>query len=273
MRTHPPNLLLRVPALVVALLCTSFDYANMSDGLGASALRATAGRYDNLFTPAQYSFAIWGLIHLAFIGYASLALLPSQSRIALHDRVAPPFIAANLLTSAWPFAFAWDQPTLALGIVVLMLVAGIAMYRRVIAALTVGPQHRLWLVPFSLFLAWVSVATVASATVALVAHGAFPKVVPWGLLMLAFVVGLGVLMAARFRDYVFPAVVAWGCLALAVRGSSSSELFGAAAMMGFAASVVASAAVLIVRAEQMFGLGVPIQTWAEARFAPAPARA
>jgi benzodiazapine receptor len=257
MRTHPPNLPLRVLALVVVVATAVFNFGYGGDG--DPSVRSISERYDNLFSPASYAFAIWGLIHLAFIAYAAIALLPGQSRIALHDRMAPPLIAANLLTSVWIVVFTHDRPVLSMAVMLLTLAAGIAMYRRVVAALRVGPQVRAWVVPFSLFLGWISVATIGNAAIALVAQGAEPKSLPWAIAMLAAAVMLGLFMALRFRDAVFPAVVGWASLALAVRGASSSHEFADAAIVGALVSFCASAAIVVLRAEQTFALGVPIR--------------
>lgn len=267
MRSHPPNILLRVLALSSVLANVAFNYGYMQLGIGTD-IRAISERYENLFTPAPYAFLIWAVIHAALILYAVIALLPSSSHIALHDRIAPPFIAANVLMSAWVVAFARDLPTVALGITVGILFAAILMYRRVTAALTVGPQRRSWLAPFSLFLAWISVATIASVTMVLVANGAYPKDVPFAILMVGAAVGLGLVMAVRFRDVVFPAVIGWASLALALRGHVISPIFGAAAIAGSFVSFVASAVLVLLRVEQTFGLGVPIHAAPRLEVAP-----
>jgi translocator protein len=258
MRTHPPNLALRVVALVAVMANVVVNYAYPSEGLGVTHIRAISERYSNLFSPAPSAFAIWGVIHLAFLVYAVLTLMPSQSRVAVHDRIAPPLIAANVLMSAWVVAFSENRPTLALAMLGGTLIAAILMYRRITAALTVGPQRRSWLFPFSLFLAWISVAVVANVSTAMVAHGASPKSLPLAFLMLAFVVALGLVMAVRFRDVVFPAVIAWGTIALAIRGVSSSPAFAAAAATGAFLNIFATLALLALRLEQVLGLGVPI---------------
>ncbi len=259
MRSSPPKVLRRVLALLAVLANAVFSYGYTRLGGGAEKVAVISERYDNLFSPASYAFAIWGVIHLALITYAVITLMPSQSHIALHDRIATPLIAASALMMGWVAAFTNDRPIVSLVIVVAVLICAIAMYRRVTAALTVGPQRRSWLFPFSLLLAWISVATIANATIALVALGAYPKSVPLATLMLAAAVVLGLLMAARFRDVVFPLVIAWASLALALRGASSSTVFATAALIGALVSLAASIVLVLLRMEQTFGFGVPIR--------------
>ncbi len=256
MPAHKPNLALRVMTLVVVFLNVAFQGLYVQLGIGDADVRVMSERYDNLFAPASYAFAIWGLIHLAFVVYAALGLSPASHRVSLHERIAPSLIAANVLESAWIIAFTHDQPGVALAIMVATLLLAIAMYRRATFA-DDGPRHGAWLVPFSVFLAWISVATISNVTIALVAHGVEPKSVAWATTMIGAVVALGLFMAVRFGDGVFPAVVAWAALALAVRAGSSSETFSDAALAGALVCLLATAAVVVLRVGSKLGLGLP----------------
>src|SRR5690606_22402459 len=54
------------------------------------------GRYDNLFRPAGYAFEIWEPIYFCWIIYAIYQLLPAQRFDKEYNKMALPFIIANL---------------------------------------------------------------------------------------------------------------------------------------------------------------------------------
>ncbi len=74
---------------------------------GKSQLQLSA-QYDNLFTPAGFTFSVWGIIYFflaGFVVYAANALLrqqhPAKDTVAA---ISPLFIGACLCNAAWIFA-------------------------------------------------------------------------------------------------------------------------------------------------------------------------
>ena len=242
-------MLLRAGALVAVLANVVFNAVHVELGVGRDAAAITR-MHDNLFVPASYAFGIWGVIYLSFVAYMVFTLTPGQRDVLVHDRVAPPLIAANLLMSLWVAAFAYDMTTTSVFIMIAILGFGITAYSRAFDAARAG-YPRLWLAPFSLFLGWLSVATIANVALALVATGATHGYsVGWAIVMLAVAVGLSMMMALRFQDALFSGAVAWGSLALAVSAYGVSLSFTIAA--AFAAALLS---VLSVRVWAMRRLG------------------
>jgi len=223
-------------------------------GLGQS-LPAITARYPNVFTPAGWAFSIWGVIYAAFLAYAIVGLLPSMRKQPLFDRTAMPLTFANLLASAWIIAFKSEVLVLSQGIIVAMLVLAGLMFNEAQRARREG-RVSLWAtVPFSLFLAWLSVATVAQTTISLVAAGwqGAPLSEPtWAAILSLIVMLLGLVIALRHRDFVLPLVFGWALIALwDVNQDVQRVEAGWSANVSLAAAIVSLTLALVVAAQHL----------------------
>jgi len=86
-------------------------------------VRNISDLYPNLFTPAGFTFAIWGLIYLLlgiFVGYQVVNLLnPNTKKMPLTAAIGLLFFASSILNAAWIFAWHHLQISLSLFIHVL----------------------------------------------------------------------------------------------------------------------------------------------------------
>lgn len=204
---------LRWTALVAFLMTLALNAALDFFLPGLPAVEEVAGRYENLFTPADWAFSLGGLVYLTLLAYAVYSLSASQRRVAAHDRLAHPFTAFSLLAMGWLALFRTGHIGVALVLTVLMLGTGIAMFRH---ALRLYPRVAAF--PFSLLLGWLSLATVSSAftwVVSLGWRGAPPGEPFCAVASVALVGALGMWINYRFASLVFPLVLALGIFALA----------------------------------------------------------
>jgi translocator protein len=63
---------------------------------------------DPQFTPAGYTFGIWGVITFLAVCYGVYQLLPNRKNAALHQQLAPKLIALYLLFAFWILAYTQD---------------------------------------------------------------------------------------------------------------------------------------------------------------------
>ncbi|MGB3615300.1 MAG: hypothetical protein WBA10_16015 [Elainellaceae cyanobacterium] len=149
--------------------------------------------------------------------------------------------AACLAQSLWVFLFLTGQFVASLAAMAAILVALILLYKslhsegRISAAETWRAQR-----PISLYLGWISVATILNVAIALESVGwggwGVPPVV-WTVLMIAVAATLGALVLWQQADWIYPGVVVWALVAIAVRHSDR---------LGLAGTAVGSAAALIL---------------------------
>ncbi|MDX1417437.1 MAG: hypothetical protein R3293_24750 [Candidatus Promineifilaceae bacterium] len=198
--------------------------------------------FDVFFVPAGYVFSIWGLIYLGLIAYAIYQLLPAQKENSNLMRISSPFIVSSLANIAWIFLWHYEMFALSVLVMTILLVSLILIYLRLdIGRMQVSTGMR-WLVhlPFSIYLGWITVATIANVT-ALLAHwnwsgwGLSPEM--WTVIMLTIAAIVGGLVSFTRGDIAYAAVLVWAFIGIAVKQSDSSTV-SAAAWMATAATII-----------------------------------
>ena len=236
-----------VAAVAVAGTTVLAYYANVHPFNGETMGQVSA-KYATLLTPAPFAFSIWGLIFLALAGYAVWQLLPTHHAQTLPDAVAKPLALASVGTGAWVVLFAYEMILPSLGVMLLILGCLITAYGRVRRRLFAGTAPALAGLPFSLFLGWISVATVLNVTIGLKQLGWLPAEgvsVTLTLGLILVITALALLMSRAFRDLVFPLVLAWALVGVWVARLSTVPELGWAALAG--ATVAAIGGVVLSR--------------------------
>lgn len=204
-----------------------------------------AARYPSLFTPAGFTFSIWGVIYLVLLAFVIYQALPSQRQNALIARLSVPFKINCVSNALWLVAWHYDQVALALLIMLVILATLVIIYRELITQITQATflQHLLLYLPFSLYTSWISVATIANASILQYARGwdaLFMSPVSWALLKLALAGAIAATVVVRTGDIVFVLVVAWACYGIAVAQSPTPAVAGAATMLSIIALLLAA---------------------------------
>lgn len=249
----------RLRALALLALASNVAFNAVYDrvGLPLSSVRAVSDRYETLFTPASYAFAIWGVLYAALAAWCVVALVPGQRAARVHDRIAPPFIAFQILASVWIATFASGHPVASTAIVLVMVGLGAIMVRRAAEGTTEVRHGNLLLLPFTALLGWLSVAAIASVSQTGVALGLSPKLLAPAIVMLIVALLLGLAMAVRFADAAYLAVVCWASIALAVAQRGETDVFADLAIVVATASGVAVVALLMLHAYRALAPGAP----------------
>ncbi|MXV14575.1 hypothetical protein [Hufsiella ginkgonis] len=208
--TRSQSTLLRQAVLVVILLNVAFNY--IYDKLpGAVSIAEVSRSYHDLFTPAGYVFAIWGIIYLSFIIYGIVQLRRANREVAYFDSLGVPLLLVNVLGSAWIVVFTQGCMALSVVIIVATLLLGLRQFLLANASVN-GGASRWLLVPFSLFFGWISVAVIANITVLLVSVGwsGFGLAAStWVTALIAVAAVLGGVIGANFKNFIYPAVISW----------------------------------------------------------------
>jgi benzodiazapine receptor len=203
-------------------------------------------RFPVLFTPAGYVFSIWGIIYLGLLAFGVYQLLPGQRSNPRLERIGYWFALSCLFNSAWIFFWHFNYFALTLVIMLGLLGSLLIIYLRLNIGFGSVSTTDKWLVnlPFSIYLGWISVATIANFSVVLynsgwTSGGLFPIV--WTLVLLAVGTVLGSAMIIRRREVAFPLVLVWAFVGIWQKQSSTNLAVGAAA-------VTAAALLLVVLA-------------------------
>ncbi|NEQ34239.1 MAG: tryptophan-rich sensory protein [Leptolyngbya sp. SIO4C5] len=182
-----------------------------------------------LITPASYAFAIWGVIYIGLIAYGLYQLRPAQRRAADIQRVNVRLIVACVAQIIWVYLFTLQLFSLSVLAMLAILFALIGAYLQINPLQEAVSRQRKWFaqVPLSIYLGWISVATivnVASALYSLGWQGWGLSAVGWTVLMLIVGGLLAALVALQRRDVAFTLVYVWAFGAIAMRHLTTPSL-------------------------------------------------
>jgi hypothetical protein len=127
-------------------------------------------KYGNLFTPAGYVFAIWGVIYVLLAAFTYYQYKADEEFL---QKIGWYFVLSCLFNSVW--IFLWHYEYIALSVLAMagLLLSLIMIYTRLDIGITQVPRDRLYMVntTFSVYLGWITVAPIANVAALLVSLG------------------------------------------------------------------------------------------------------
>lgn len=210
---------------IVLLLLIFWNYYSNTGAVGGNTVASVSQKYSNLFVPAGYAFAIWGLIYLGLLGLAGYMLYAAFSKqhsaVFVHQ-TAPWLILAHFSNATWLWFWLQERTGWAL-----LFIVGIQFFLLLVLFLIEGrPSQRtgrfelLVRQPLLLYAGWIAVATIANTASHLTAIGWEAPVfseLQWTVLALALATLLNLLML-RLRHWIaFAGVGIWSLSAIAFR--------------------------------------------------------
>ncbi|MDI6697422.1 MAG: hypothetical protein QME85_00600 [Candidatus Saccharicenans sp.] len=174
-------------------------------------------KYPNLFVPAGFTFSIWGVIYLLltfFIFFSLKQAITGREVFPAFRTIGPFFFLTCLANAGWIFAWHYEQLILSLLIMLTLLVLLIIIYQR----LSRRPYEEIRrdrfpaCLPFSIYLAWISVATVANATAVLVGYnwnGFGLSQQFWTVAVLTVITALTLIFVVKKKDLLFGLTALW----------------------------------------------------------------
>lgn len=203
--------------------------------IGGKSTGEVSDQYPTLFTPAGFTFGIWGLIYIALLAYVVYQVLPANREKKLIDRINRHFLVNCIANILWIFAWHYELITLSLILMAVILGSLIGIYRHIKPGKLQGFREKLFIrFPFSLYFGWITVATLANISVEQAVIGMdnwmMTKTV-WVFIELALAGAVGTVMIIRYKDFVFAGVVAWAAYGITENQADTPEVAGAAAVI------------------------------------------
>jgi hypothetical protein len=186
-------------------------------------------RFKVYFVPAGYVFSIWGLIYLGLIVYAIYQALPSQRQNPRLRASGWWVVLGGIANSAWIFLWHYEQFPLTIIAMLVLLISLIIVYLRLGIGISEAPlAERLTVrIPFSIYLGWITVATVANATSLLDYlkwDGFGISAIAWMGIMLAAFLVITALMNFTRRDVPYTLVILWALAGIAIKFATTSPV-------------------------------------------------
>jgi hypothetical protein len=235
-----------VVAVIGTLIVNGLANALPLNGLTTGEI---SDRFEVYFVPAGYVFSIWGLIYLALIGFAIYQALPAQRENPRLQSVGYLFAFSCAANVAWLFLWHYEQFLWSVMAMVALLLSLILIYLRLgIGRIEVSTAER-WLVqvPFSVYLGWVTVATIANVTSVLdyVSWGGWgiaPQM--WAVIMLVVGAGIATAVGLTRGDVAYMLVIVWAFVGIAVKHAATPTVAIAAWVMTGLVALAIGASVL-----------------------------
>ena len=194
--------------------------------LGGNTTGDLSGLYPNLFVPAGLTFSIWGVIYLAlaaFIVYQARDLFSKQKiKMPYIQAIGGYFLLSCLANTGWLFAWHYRQVLLSLVVMLVLLFALIMIYLNLdIGNKSVDSPVRYYVhLPFSLYLGWITVATIANISAVLVHYqwnGWGLSEVFWTVLVILAGTVIALLNIIQRGDIAYSVVILWAYLGIIIK--------------------------------------------------------
>ena len=201
-----------------------WNYATNVIGINDNTVGSLSAEYDNLFTPASYAFAIWGLIFISLLSFCVYQLYCVFSEEMEDDfvlRIGAWYSIANLANAAWLWFWLNEITWLTIPIMLVMLLSLIQIINRLNmnrVDATTSIKTFVW-IPIGLYAGWIAVATVAnvSAYLAKINFDFLFSETIWTIIMLVIALMINLIVLKQRKLYVFAGVGVWAFTAISVR--------------------------------------------------------
>ncbi|MGD0878161.1 MAG: tryptophan-rich sensory protein [Anaerolineales bacterium] len=174
------------------------------------------------FVPAGYVFSIWGIIYIGLIAYAVYQAFPSQRENPRLQATGWWVALGGLANCAWIFLWQYEIFIWTVAAMLILLASLIVVYLRLGIGRTKASTGETWAVriPFSIYLGWITVATVADISDVLwfVKWNQFGiSAAAWLVVILGAVLIIAALMNFLRRDVAYALVILWALAGITVK--------------------------------------------------------
>jgi benzodiazapine receptor len=232
-------------AYIVVVIVNSLAGALGINGLQTGAI---SNKYATLIAPAGYVFSIWFVIYLLLLGYVVYQFSDKRRESRFHDKIGYIFIVSCIINICWLLLWHYEMITASVILMLGLLLSLITIYTRLgVGVENVQRSEMLFVhLPFSVYLGWITVATIADIASALVSLGQTELVlgaVNWTILMIVVAVLITGIMLWKRKDVAYAAVLIWALVGIYVK---QSNLVTVAYTAIIGAAVIALDAVLTI---------------------------
>ncbi len=218
--------------------------------LGGVTSAEVSDMYPTLVTPAGFTFSIWGAIYTLLLLFTVYQLLPRNRDKPFLSQIGLLFALSGACNVSWLFLWHYDLITYSLVLMLALLASLILVYRRLdIGRAAVSLKERVFVhLPFSVYLGWISIATIANVSVALTAVRWDGWGIPdatWAVVIICVALVLTLALLATRKDVAFSLVVVWALVGIISKQSDFQNIV-LAAEVAIAVILVAVCAVAVI---------------------------
>lgn len=181
-------------------------------------------KYDSLFAPAGYAFAIWGIIFLLLIAFVAFqwATINNGKYKKYVQQTGIWLTLSNIANMLWVYCWLNEMLGLSVVVIVCLLISLCVLTIKLRLELDDEPIKVILLVwwPIVIYLGWIMVATIACIAAWLVSNGFYggeagPKVYTIAMLIISTFIYLYLVKTRNLREAAVVGI--WAFVAIAVR--------------------------------------------------------
>lgn len=208
--------------LVALAVHISLSYATQFKLVNTKDVGEISNQYASLFTPAGFTFAIWGLIYVLLIAFCIYHILMAFTKNVLYPAnrhvqvIGPWFIVNNLGAAAWLLVWTDNQIAASAALILLQLITLIVIHLRLgIHDVKESAGSKIFTqLPLSIYLGWITIATIANISIYLFSiqwdgFGLGYSAVTWTRIMIAVAVVITMLVVLLRNNVAYGLVVIW----------------------------------------------------------------
>jgi benzodiazapine receptor len=201
--------------------------------IGGQTTGAVSAKYESLFTPAGFTFGIWGLIYLALLAFVVYQARAAKRENAALARIHKMFKLNCVANALWIVAWHYDQLVISLLLMLVILVSLMRIYHTLgIANGPASTGRKIFVhLPFSLYTGWITVATIANISAVQASFGWNDlglEAIEWTLLKLSVAGAITATVILRRGDIAFGLVAVWACSGIVVNQAATPVVSGTA---------------------------------------------
>ncbi|HCW06280.1 MAG TPA: hypothetical protein DGG95_02825 [Cytophagales bacterium] len=196
--------------------------------------------YPSLFTPAGFTFSIWGAIYLL------LAIFVVAQSVIKHESyfksLTTWFVLSCLINSSWILAWHFLFPAVSVFLMLSLLFCLVTIFLILRKQSFSRGHYFLIRLPFTVYLSWICVATIANIAAWLVHldwNGQMLSPAAWTVVMLAVACVLSMWIVLRYRELAFSLVTLWSLFGIYSKSIENGlSVIANSALLGMAALAV-----------------------------------
>ncbi len=230
MHTNKKNLFIKIlVAISFVLMIVINGLANILPINGVQTGQVSDS-YTNLFAPAGLTFSIWGIIYFLLALYTLYQFgvfqkNKDQNKEELFKKVGIYFIITSIANVLWIFSWHYDF----IGISAIFIIVILFFLIKIVSLLAkenFSFRDRFFiLLPFSIYFAWITIATIANITTLLVSinwSGLGISDNIWTIIILLIGTLIGVLKMLKDKNIFYALVFIWAYLGILIKHLSVS---------------------------------------------------
>ncbi|WP_026559704.1 tryptophan-rich sensory protein [Bacillus sp. J37] len=202
------------------LIVLAVNYLANALPIGGQTTGEVSDKVFTLYTPAGYAFAIWGLIYFLLTVWVIRQFFVNDEQKENDRKIGVWFFINAILNSSWVIVFQNEYFNVSIFIMLGILLTLIIIYKNIQRL-----PHSTWYMrfPFSVYIGWISVATIVNVFVIFEANG-IERLIGldeqvWAIIMLIVGAILGVIFTLTQHDIAYSLTFIWAFIAMMVEQS------------------------------------------------------